>query len=161
MAYISELEKVLDQELAVYRELLALAQRKNQALIDKRMQDVRDLQTSEARLIDQVAQLEPQRQALVRKLCSSCGLDAGNGYVTQLVAQLGAAGQPLQVRATALRAVIEELQGINAANAQRIRENVACLQGALDAIRVASAARENYDASGDRASRPLVIDGQV
>ncbi len=158
---LEKLESIVAAEITVYRALLELARRKGAAVIAKRMLEVHEVQEAEGKLIEQISQLEPQRQFAVRKLCRDCGLDAAQGHVSMLVAQLGAVAEPLQQQANELRALLDDLKAVNAANAQHIRENIECLQGAIDAIRLNCAAQENYDASGDRRSRALMIDGKV
>jgi len=159
MTYITELAQILADERAVYEQLLELARRKGEAIVHKRMNDVRDLQQFEAKLAARVEELEPQRQELVRKLCGACGFTNNSGHVSLLVAHLGECAEPLRRTAAELREIVGQLQQANAENAARLRENIDCLQGAFNAFRQAQQRREVYTASGERAVRPLVVDG--
>lgn len=159
MTYITELAQILADERAVYEQLLELARRKGEAIVHKRMNDVRDLQQFEVKLAARVEELEPQRQELVRKLCGACGFANNSGHVSLLVAHLGECAEPLRRTAADLRDIISRLQQANAENAARLRENIDCLQGAFNAFRQVRQRREVYTASGERAVRPLVVDG--
>jgi len=123
-----KLIKVLEEEVATYRQLLLISKEKGNAVIEKKMANIDDLQERERHFINKITELEEKRRNEVASLRVEHGLPAGEGHVINLITSLGEAGVPLKTLTDELRAVIAEMKQVNDRNLELLQQKNLCKQ---------------------------------
>lgn len=158
MTATAGLQEILNQEIGIYRQLLALARKKGEAIVGKKMEEVNEAQLTEQKLVEQVAELEQKRQQSVKVLCRQHGIEIQDGYVSELTRHIGADGEKIKEAAGQLRAIIEEMQTINENNMKLIQQNIEIIEGALKSVKIKSESKSAYDTKGNRSSASMLFD---
>ncbi|WP_066505928.1 flagellar protein FlgN [Abyssisolibacter fermentans] len=86
-ALLSELKKILNQEYAVYEELLKLTENKTQVIIEGKIKELDEITKLEENQILKIANLEQIREDIAMKLRNSLGLSIDSN-ITNIIDKL-------------------------------------------------------------------------
>ncbi|TVR47168.1 MAG: flagellar protein FlgN [Planctomycetota bacterium] len=138
----------LRQELALYRKLLALAQRKREALVSNDLAALHVINDEEQSHSRDGMRQRQLREDLLRRLAEGRGLSVGEVNLAQVQDWAGQTlrGQ-LQHLGEELRAVVQELQRCNDGNQLLLRTALGLVREMLGTI-TGSDERQGYDRSG-------------
>ncbi|HHU70180.1 MAG TPA: flagellar protein FlgN [Thermoanaerobacterales bacterium] len=90
MLKLRELAEVLKEELAIYREILAVSEKKTDVLIKGDIKQLDEIVKTEERLILSIGRQEDLRYKILLDLEKEAGIDAGSATLSEIIEKLGA-----------------------------------------------------------------------
>ena len=114
---LTELQEVMQQELVAYKEILAKARQKKEALLKNDVSMLDHIVAHEWNLVKTLRQLEKEREGMLRSIAREQGIDEKKISLTDIVDMLeGSPREEFAALKTELKHVIAEIDTINRAN---------------------------------------------
>lgn len=158
------LKKALAEEVAVYRRLLELGQKKTGVLAAREVKELERLSEEESELISQVVEIEQRRLESLQVLADHFRVPLGELTLARL-AQLVGRNHSEELRSLhgEIIGVLEELRRVNDLNNALIERELAFINYSLDLLvnpkpEGPTYSQEGRDAEGKGKSRPSVLD---
>lgn len=136
-AAIGEILQRLEDLAALYDQLIGLSKDKREAVIANRVGDVAAATNREARLVQQIGELDAEREAAVQRYVSGMGLGAGKSVRMEQLVRLvpnAEAKRALRTVTERLVAATGELRRLNDANQRLIRTHLEFIHYSIDVI---------------------------
>ncbi len=147
---LSEMLNLLEAERRLYEDLLGLARRKQEVLVEGRLSELEGLIEREKEALGGVAAVEEERFALQCRLAGALGLEPAELTVGRLAE---VAGQPFGARLIqvqqALVTLIDDLSTLNQCNTEMIQQSLAYVDFVMGLLAGGRSA-ETYGRKGER-----------
>lgn len=144
------LEKILDDEVKVYRALLDVVRREKEVLIAAQIDELNDNNRAKEAALLKLRSLERLREKAARELANQIGANAEQPRLLDLAAKLeDPYSSKLRSVHTTLDLMIKRIREINEGNEDLIRASLRTVNGALNAIKDTLQPSKTYAPTGE------------
>lgn len=135
---MEELITVLNEEEAVYRQLIPVEQEKTRAVISNDLKALEDITAREHDLVDQTSALETRRERIAVDIATVLGMNPKTITLKEIIEALKNQlkdQKELQEVHDRLRRTVMQLQDINTQNKELLKESMDMLEFNMNVIR--------------------------
>jgi flagellar biosynthesis/type III secretory pathway chaperone len=125
ICFVDELAKTLDKETGIYRDLLDIAKKKTNIIVEGKVKELESVTRLEQQLIGRTAGIEENREEIVGKISKELGLSSEELTLTMISEHLDAGqAQELEKQRTQITDILNELKKTNQLNARLIKNSL-------------------------------------
>ncbi|WP_069998881.1 flagellar protein FlgN [Cellulosilyticum sp. I15G10I2] len=134
---VYELIEVLEEQKECYEGLLTLAKYKQDAVVDKNLDLLQEIVTTEEQFVGRTSLLDKKREVLLKDISIVTGMDYNTLSVSKIVEKLGRENETSQKLLTlrdALSSIIQQLKKQNELNTVLINHSLELVDFTINAI---------------------------
>jgi flagellar biosynthesis/type III secretory pathway chaperone len=122
---VNELTKALKKESGIYRDLLDIAKKKTNIIVEGKVQELETVTRLEQQLVGRTAGIEESREETAGKIAEELGLSSEEITLTMLSEHLeDEQAQELEKQRTQITDILSELKKTNQLNARLIKNSL-------------------------------------
>lgn len=146
---INELNNVLEQEAAVYDDLLKISREKTRIIVKNKVTELEQMVKLEQALIFKVGRLEDERDKLVARIVEHLNIQTKNVSITGLLEHIsGEESGKLATAREKLLKTIDELKTVNEQNSKLIKNSLEFINFSINLIAGTDTGSNNYGNTG-------------
>ncbi|NQZ00800.1 MAG: flagellar protein FlgN [Bdellovibrionales bacterium] len=145
----TELDKVLQHEIKIYRNLLDIVRKEKELLVASRLDDLSENNRSKEAQLIKLRSLEQQRVKLATELCQALSLPADEPRLLDISNELGGElGDRLRNLHSVLSLLLKRVHELNQSNERLVNSALNSITGALKSLKSALDENPTYKRQG-------------
>lgn len=149
---IHDLTVILEQEAAIYEEILRTSKNKTEIIVEGKVNDLEAITKLEQSFILQLSKLENQREIIVGNIAKAMGSSIGELTISKISEHVEEAGaKKLEAVQAKMTKVIKELDESNGINARLIKNSLEYIGFTLGMLTSVGNEDNNYGVNAEKA----------
>lgn len=146
---INELAKVLEQETALYGEILDISKGKTNVIVEGKVSELESIVKIEQSILFQIGRLEDQREILIGKLSEQLGLGGEEVILSKILKHADSENRKkLKACQDKMHSTVNELKNTNELNSKLIKNSLDYINFSLNIITEVNAINTSYGNDG-------------
>ncbi|HHW32015.1 MAG TPA: flagellar protein FlgN [Clostridiaceae bacterium] len=147
--FISKLADILEQERAIYQDILKMSKEKTNVIIEGRVSDLERIVSSEQSLIVQLGKLEELRENLISEISSYLNIPPQDLKISDIIVHVDEEqAERLRICKKGIEGTLNELMNVNDLNSKLIKNSLEYIDFSINILSRLDTGINSYGSTG-------------